>query len=221
MRIGGRGANDMCRLRGRDRASGDSAGPAAEDMPQVRGDRVAEGGGEAEMDLVEKAEAFAERAHAGQKRKYTGHDYTAHLSAVAAIVATVPHTQEVIAAAFLHDTVEDTKTALADIQREFGAAVASLVEQLTDVSRPSDGNRAVRKALDREHLAAASPEAQTIKLADLLDNTASIVEHDPKFAAVYLPEKEALLAVLTKGDATLHARARAAITSGRAKLANS
>jgi hypothetical protein len=59
------------------------------------------------------------------------------------------------------------------------------------------------------HLAGASPRAKTIKLADLIDNSRSIVERDPDFAKVYLAEKRELLAVLTDGDETLLNQARA------------
>jgi hypothetical protein len=86
--------------------------------------------------------------------------------------------------------------------------VQALVEQLTDVSRASDGNRAARKAIDRRHLAAASPRAKTIKLADLIDNCEDITRHDPRFAGVFLREMAALLAELADGDATLLQRAR-------------
>jgi hypothetical protein len=79
---------------------------------------------------------------------------------------------------------------------------------LTDVSRPEDGNRAARKAIDLAHTAKASPAAKTIKLADLIDNTRSIVERDPDFAKVYLQEKARLLEVLQEGDPTLMAMAR-------------
>jgi len=78
---------------------------------------------------------------------------------------------------------------------------------LTDVSKPEDGNRAVRKARDREHTAAAPAEAQTIKLADLISNSRSIMAHDPAFAKTYLEEKRLLLAVMTKGDPGLHSEA--------------
>jgi len=54
---------------------------------------------------------------------------------------------------------------------EFGFAIADLVEQLTDVSVPEDGNRAIRKEIDRQHSARATAEDQTIKLADLIDNS--------------------------------------------------
>ena len=158
-----------------------------------------------ESALEEKARKFAEQAHArvSQVRKYTGEPYVTHPAAVVAIVRAVKHTKDMIAAAWLHDTVEDTGAAMEEIEAEFGAEVAAMVEQLTDVSKLSDGNRKVRKAIDLAHTAKASAEAQTIKLADLIDNTRNIVERDPEFAKVYFKEKELLLEVLTEGDLTL------------------
>jgi (p)ppGpp synthase/HD superfamily hydrolase len=134
-----------------------------------------------------------------------------HPAEVAGIVATVPHTDVMLAAAWLHDTVEDTGVSIVDIQKEFGNEVASLVSWLTDVSEPEQGNRAVRKAIDREHTAMAPAAAQTVKLADLIANSGSILAHDPAFAKVYLEEKRMLLEVLTRGDATLMARARSIV----------
>ena len=162
------------------------------------------------MNNVERARVFATAAHAavGQVRKYTFEPYIVHPTEVASIVATVPHTNEMLAAAYLHDTVEDTGVSIVDIQVEFGNEVASLVSWLTDVSKPEQGNRAVRKAIDREHTAMAPAAAQTVKLADLIANSRSILAHDPAFARVYLEEKRMLLEVLTRGDATLMAQAR-------------
>jgi (p)ppGpp synthase/HD superfamily hydrolase len=170
--------------------------------------------------LVARARAFAIEAHSAinHKRKYTGDDYIVHPREVAAIVATVPHTDEMLAAAWLHDTVEDTGVAIETIRAEFGPIVAMYVADLTDVSTPDLGNRAVRKAIDLAHTAEACADAKTIKLADLLSNTASIVEHDPGFARVYLKEKAAMLEVMTEGDATLLARAKATLSAGLAKL---
>jgi (p)ppGpp synthase/HD superfamily hydrolase len=113
-----------------------------------------------------------------------------------------------IAAALLHDVVEDTHVTLDQIEDRFGNEVAELVGWLTDISRPEDGNRRTRKALDRFHSADAPAEAQTIKLADLIHNTISIAEHDPNFWKVYREEKIELLKVLTKGDKTLMYRAQ-------------
>jgi (p)ppGpp synthase/HD superfamily hydrolase len=103
--------------------------------------------------------------------------------------------------------VEDTGCTFTDVHMAFGIDIATLVGWLTDVSKPEDGNRAVRKAIDRAHSAEAPAEAQTIKLADLISNSRSIMEHDPAFAKTYLEEKRLLLAVMTKGDPGLHAEA--------------
>jgi (p)ppGpp synthase/HD superfamily hydrolase len=162
------------------------------------------------MDIVRKAQVYAMAAHAavGQKRKYTGQPYIVHPAEVASIVARVPGaTPDMVAAAWLHDVVEDTGCTYTDIHMGFGADIATLVGWLTDVSKPEDGNRAKRKAIDRAHTAEAPAEAQTIKLADLISNSRSIMEHDPEFAKVYLEEKRLLLEVLTKGDPGLHAEA--------------
>ena len=152
---------------------------------------------------LKKAIEFATKAHEGQTRKYTGEPYIVHPLAVMEIVKTVEHTEEMLMAAVLHDTVEDTDTTIQDIDREFGPVVAQLVEELTDVSKPEDGNRAFRKGLDREHSAQASAQGQTIKVADLISNTKSITEHDPHFAKVYMKEKALLLEVLTEGNRQL------------------
>lgn len=162
------------------------------------------------MDIVHKAQVYAMAAHAavGQKRKYTNEPYIVHPAEVASIVACVPgSTPDMVAAAWLHDVVEDTGCTFTDIHIAFGADIAALVGWLTDVSRPEDGNRAKRKAMDREHTAQAPAEAQTIKLADLISNSRSITAHDPAFAKTYLEEKRLLLEVLTKGDPGLHAEA--------------
>jgi (p)ppGpp synthase/HD superfamily hydrolase len=163
-----------------------------------------------DMNVVHKAQVFAIAAHSAvqQKRKYTGEPYIVHPAEVARIVASVPgSTSDMVAAAWLHDVVEDTGCTYTDIHMNFGIDIATLVQWLTDVSKPEDGNRAVRKAIDRAHTADAPAEAQTIKLADLISNSKSIMEHDPAFAKTYLEEKRLMLAVMTKGDRGLHAEA--------------
>ena len=163
-----------------------------------------------DMDIIEKARVFATAAHASaaQLRKYTNEPYIVHPAEVAGIVDSIEGaTAEMVAAAWLHDVVEDTGVTIEIIRAEFGEKVAELVGWLTDVSRPDHGNRAARKAIDRAHTAMASAEAQTIKLADLISNCTSIVEHDENFAKTYLEEKRLLLEVLTKGDSTLWQRA--------------
>lgn len=166
--------------------------------------------------LIERAYVFAKAAHesVGQMRKYTGEPYIVHPVEVAGIVQTVCHTEAMLAAALLHDTVEDTGVRIEDIEREFGAEVAELVEWLTDVSTKEDGNRATRKAIDREHISRASAAAKTIKLADLISNSQSILAHDAGFARVYLAEKAALLEVLKDGDSSLLAQAHLLLQDG-------
>jgi hypothetical protein len=171
-------------------------------------------------DLVKKARQFATEQHQriDQRRKYSNQPYDVHLKAVADIVGGISADQEMIAAAWLHDTVEDTQATIEDIDREFGSSVAALVEQLTDVSRPGDGNRAARKTLDLRHTAQASVRAKTIKLADLIDNAQDITRHDPKFARVFNKEARALMEVLKEADVGLYSRAERVLEECAAKL---
>jgi (p)ppGpp synthase/HD superfamily hydrolase len=145
----------------------------------------------------------ARRAHRGQVRKYTDEPYLTHPFAVAGLVASVTDDESMICAALLHDVVEDSDIKIETISGIFGLTVASLVADLTDVSKPEDGNRAARKAIDRTHTSKASVCAKTIKLADLIDNTKSITAGDKSFAEVYMAEKRLLLEVLTEGSTVL------------------
>ena len=155
------------------------------------------------MSQLLKAIRFATIAHGQQTRKYTGEPYIEHPLAVMRLIKnqSAYYDDDMLLAAVLHDTVEDTEVNLFDISVFFGSEVHELVYWLTDASLGrSDLNRAARKKMDREHLAKAPPEAQTIKLADMIHNTQSIVKHDPNFAKVYMKEKEFLLQVMDKGD---------------------
>ncbi|OUU25130.1 MAG: hypothetical protein CBB97_10330 [Candidatus Endolissoclinum sp. TMED37] len=160
-----------------------------------------------QMDIITKAEQFAQEAHKDHKRKYTGDPYYVHLDEVRNIVKKAGGTVEQQAAALLHDTVEDTSVTPADITQEFGPKIAKLVVELTDVSKPEDGNRKVRKGIDRDKLAGVSAEAQTVKYADLISNGKDIAQNDPKFAKVYHAEKADLLRVMTKGNQNLRKQA--------------
>lgn len=174
--------------------------------------------------LVRKAQIFATASHAaaGCVRKYTGEPYIVHPAAVVSIVtayvpAEHPRWEEIMAAAWLHDVVEDTAVTIDLIRAEFGETVADLVAALTDDPK-SAGNRAFRKERARQRLAGASREAQTIKLADILDNTQTIVEHDPKFARTYLSEIASLLDVMTCGEITLDRAVRHEIEKAAQRL---
>ena len=166
------------------------------------------------MTLEDRARTFATAAHAAvaQLRKYTNEPYIVHPAEVVDILkTTVDPTEAMIAAAWMHDVVEDTGVSIELVRAEFGSEVSDLVGWLTDVSRPDHGNRSQRKAIDRAHTAQAPSAAQTIKCADLISNTRSIVAHDPKFARIYLEEKRLLLAVMTRADPGILAQARAQI----------
>lgn len=173
-----------------------------------------------DSDIVERARLFAEDAHGriNQRRKYSGIPYAEHLRAVANLVTEVTDDPETIASAWLHDTVEDTPVTLRDIETAFGPTMARLVLELSDVSRPGDGNRAARKAIDLHHLALASPRAKTVKLADLIDNSRDICANDPGFGRVYLAEMNALLGVLKEGDSRLYSIAKETMMECAASL---
>lgn len=173
------------------------------------------------MNIVEKAKLFATAAHAavGQKRKYTGEDYIVHPAEVVEILKTTRNvTAEMLSAAWLHDTLEDTQVSYGLLNQEFGTEIADMVLWLSDVSKPEDGNRNYRKMLDRQHIAAAPADVQTIKCCDLCANTRSILAYDKNFAKVYLEEKRLLLDVLTKADAKIRMRALAQLDEGIREL---
>ena len=159
--------------------------------------------------LIDFAYEYAKKAHGDQKRKYTGEPYITHPVAVAKIVMTTNPDCEMIAAAILHDVIEDTERTYDDIcDAGFREGIATLVTELSDVSRPEDGVRHIRKAIDREHLAGVSDRAKTIKLADLIHNTGSRIKYGKGFAPIYMNEKRLLLDVLVGGDEGLMRKAR-------------
>lgn len=167
------------------------------------------------MGIAYEAMIFARHVHRAQQRKYTGNPYFDHLAEVAGIVSTIASDAQddpfidsecMIAVAWLHDAIEDQGITAYDLARKFGLVVSAGVSALSDMEQ---GNRAERKAASRIRLAAAPGWVQSIKCADLISNTSSIVRHDPKFAVTYLEEKRLLLDALTKADPRLLAMARA------------
>lgn len=151
--------------------------------------------------VVERAAAFAGEAHKGQKRKWTGEAYVTHPMRVAKNVAAAGGDEAQVAAAWLHDTVEDTPVTVAGIRAVFGPDVAKLVEELTNVYTAEafpDLNRAERKAREVQRLSSISKRAKLIKLFDVMDNMPSVCANAPGgFARVYVPEAQAVLAAIT------------------------
>lgn len=171
--------------------------------------------------MEEEALKFAAKAHGEQKRKYSEELYIEHPKRVATIVRTVAHSREMIAAAFLHDVVEDTEVTLEEIENNFGKQVADLVDELTDeymkVNYPHL-NRKKRKEKEVARQATISTEAKTIKLADVIDNTSDIVNNDKQFARRYVPEMEQLVKVLKGGNEVLYERAHEEIQKAKHTL---
>lgn len=148
--------------------------------------------------LAYEAMMFAREVHKHQRRKYTNAPYFDHLAEVAGIVSTVTNDKTTIAAAWIHDCREYRREITNEqIEIAFGMRVAVGVAFLSDFET---GPRAKRKALSRARLASAPGWVQTIKCADVISNTGSIAERDPKFAVTYLEENRMLLDVLTKSD---------------------
>ena len=165
-------------------------------------------------DLIRRASDFARCAHGAidQRRKYTNQPYIVHPEAVARLVASITDDPVTIAAAWLHDVVEDTPVTIGEIRGEFGDDVARLVADLTNVARKSDGNREKRNAIDRKHSAGADPRAKTVKLADVIHNVTDMARQDPDYAPIYCREKERLLDGLTEGNSELYQQAATLLT---------
>lgn len=170
--------------------------------------------------LEERARRYASKAHAdaGQRRKYTDEPYIVHPAAVAELVRSVSDDEQMLAAAWLHDTVEDTTSTGGDLHSHFGERVAALVAELTNSGDRPGQNRTARKVAHFEHTARASPAAQTIKLADIIDNTRAIIDFDPHFARIYLVEKRLQIALLSGGDRQLFNQASQIVEQGIARL---
>jgi (p)ppGpp synthase/HD superfamily hydrolase len=179
----------------------------------------------ATSDVEARAIAIASFAHGLQFRTSangTREPYIVHPMRVREIVSFVPgNTVSQRCAAVLHDVVEDGKfTGVLhnDIERWFPGEIAQMVHWLTDVSTPADGNRAARKAKDREHSAQAPGDVQTVKLSDVASNSADVLLSDRSFALTYLPEKHEQARVLVLGDAQLRQSTLEVIENGMTEL---
>lgn len=142
-------------------------------------------------DVVARARSFAERSHGAQVRKYSKQPYIVHLDAVAEVLRSYQITEPtVLAAAYLHDVVEDTQATMQHVFDAFGEEIAELVYWLTDAET---GKRRIRKIMSAWRLGQAPWNAKLIKLADFIDDTEDIVRNDPHFAPVYMREGRRIL----------------------------
>lgn len=167
--------------------------------------------------LTRDAFRLAYAAHEGQMRKYRMTAYIIHPMRVARAVVKATDDEVLTAGALLHDVVEDSSVELPFIRSKFGAEVAKLVEGMTTAGM-FEGNRTERKRQELEHLKAASPGVQSIKCADIADNCRDLVEDDPRFAEVYLPEKMAQLIAMKDGNTTLRDEAIEVVKKAMIKL---
>ena len=169
------------------------------------------------QELLDFAFEFAKISHDNKSltedkkyRKYTLEPYWYHCIEVAQIINKYATDRfkndiEVLCGALLHDVLEDTTVTYDELfDSGFRNGISFYVREVTDISKSSDGNRSIRKMIDREHLRNASAGGQTIKLADLISNSKSIILCDDGFAKVFMKEFKLLLEVLTKGDVNLY-----------------
>ena len=168
------------------------------------------------MILTERQErllTFVKVEHGEQVRKYTNEPYWKHLVSVATIVS--KYEPDGIEAALCHDLFEDTKCQPETLQNaliDFGytkqesATIPALVMELTDRFIPElypELNRNERKKREAERLGKICFLSQSVKYADLIDNTSSIVKYDKGFAVKYLQEKVRILDHMRNGNINL------------------
>lgn len=156
--------------------------------------------------LVEEAENFARRNHEGQTRKGVAQEpYITHVEEVANLVREFGGTDIAIAAAWLHDVVEDCDPTIDDISERFGAAVAKVVLEVTD---NKDLPKSARKHLQVESANRKSPEACLIKWADKTSNLLSIANSPPDWTS---DRKREYISWATSVTANLPSRPESAV----------
>ncbi len=168
--------------------------------------------------LLQQLTDFATRAHGSQRRKFADEPYINH--PVRVMETCREYTQDIclLAAALLHDVLEDTSTSKEQM-RDFLKSVMSnedsirtlnIVVELTDVytkEQYPDLNRRQRKAKESERLAGVSAQAQNIKYADIIDNSKNISNAETGFARIVLHEYKNLVKVMNAGNAELRRKA--------------
>jgi myo-inositol-1(or 4)-monophosphatase len=132
---------------------------------------------ESNTGIVDRAVEFAVRKHSGSVRKGTQIPYILHTVEAAAIVAGMTEDQELIAAAVLHDTLEDTETTYDELEEAFGRRVAKLVEGESEdkqQDRPAEETWKERKQATLDHLKDADLETRILMLGDKLSNIRAV-----------------------------------------------
>lgn len=169
-------------------------------------------------ETLKKIRNYADQAHGEQMRKYVPKRYIVHPEEVMKICSEYTTNDAILAAALLHDVLEDTpvtpgelRTFLQEVLPQKGADQAlQFTIELTDVFTKENYpqyNRRARKERENARLAEISPQAQTIKYADIISNSIDISKHDKGFAPKFLQECRAMLRKMDKGDPKLYRRA--------------
>lgn len=165
--------------------------------------------------LLQHIIEFADNAHGAQTRKYTPERYIVHPVRVMESCKRVTDDICILAAAILHDVLEDTDVSRDELESflksimepAMAMRTLDLVVDLTDVFVKKNYpklNRRSRKSKELIRLEKTSPDSQTIKYADIIDNTKEIVKQDPDFAKVFLRECRTNLKKLNKGNKELY-----------------
>lgn len=141
-----------------------------------------------ELDLISLAIAKASWWHQDQVRKYTNEKYIIHPLEVMKFLELFTKDEAVLAAALLHDVIEDTDATLEEVRTIFGDDIAALVFGMSEPEVPAGTNRGERKEIYRRHLEKQCWRTKMIKFGDIYSNTKDIAMHDPDFAVVYLAE---------------------------------
>ena len=131
------------------------------------------------FDRFVKALAFASRKHSQQRRKDAeASPYINHPIALVSILTVEAGINDfdILCAALLHDTIEDTRTSVEELVETFGRPIASLVQEVTDDKRLP---KAERKSLQVEHAAHLSPKARFVKIADKIANLRDVADNPP------------------------------------------
>lgn len=148
-----------------------------------------------EINLVEKATVFATEKHIKQFRKFNGEPYVEHPKRVAQTVSAITFNDKLVAAALLHDTIEDTDTTYEEIVTEFGAEVADLVRDLTS---DKEEIKIVGKDIYlTEKMNKMNPDALLIKLADRLDNVSDLTMKNEEWSRAYAVQTNYILTNLS------------------------
>lgn len=170
------------------------------------------------QEILQFVRDYADKAHGTQLRKYTGERYIGHPVRVVQILRPYFSDATILAAALLHDVLEDTPITAPDMKRmldnimneDDASRTLSLVVELTDIFVKKDYprlNRQDRKEKEALRLSKVSSDAQSIKYADIIDNVTDIMGQDTDFAPVFVREAKRILIAMKDGHPELRNRA--------------